>query len=453
MIIFLFGITIFIHELGHFLAARWMGLVVDAFSIGMGPAIWKKKHKGVVYRIGCLPIGGYVALPQLDPSLGKKDSKNDDEKPKRELPALSPWRKIPVQLAGVTGNVVLAFIIAVIIYFAASGPAYDHNEALVGFVDTNSVAYAAGIRIGDNIKSVNGDSVGNWEEFIIDCVLVNEVELAIVGIGGEEKSVTIATKETSHGGRTIFGLEPSSPCFVLDVTKEGSAMRAGMRAGDIIIKLNNTPVMSMEHLSSIVDAHLNQELPIEVLRGGEKLDFTVLPEYNVELERALIGITFNPIDIKRKPLEQIERWGRPVFRILKAFVTPAEAKNAASSISGPVSIFRIFWMSVRTSFLLALWLTGMININLAILNILPIPILDGGHLFFTVVEIVTRKPINARFLMVVYQIFIVLLITMMVLVTFNDIRTIFTKDPGLEKDRSPAAENAVPVEGDDGESE
>lgn len=423
----LFSATIFVHELGHYLAARWMGLVIDAFSIGMGPAIWKKKYRGVVYKIGCLPIGGYVALPQLDPDLGGGEQ---DGKPRRELPALPSWRKIPVQVAGVIGNIIFAFIIAFIVYQAGEGPAYRADGAVVGYVSTNSPAYEAGIRMGDRIERVDGTEIGTWDGFVIECALHEQVDLDIVAADGSEKSIRMETEALPSGGRLIRGVEKSLPCLVLDVRKGGSAEDAGMRRGDVITSFNGIPVMGTSHLITLVDQHSGQTVPITVARDGDEIELEVTPTYSQEFGRALIGIEFNHLDIHRKPLDQIAGWASPVFRILKALGTPSEARNAAEALGGPVSIFSIFWMSARTSFLLALWFTGLINVNLAIINMLPIPILDGGHLLLTLIEIVGRRPVDAKIKLFVYKLFMVLLIAAFLLITLNDFRRLLIENFG-----------------------
>ncbi len=420
MIILLFSATIFVHELGHFLAARWMGLVIDAFSIGMGPALWKKEHKGVVYKIGCLPIGGYVALPQLDPELGTDDEK-DDEKPKRDIPPVSPWRKIPVQVSGVLFNLIFAFLLAVVIYTASTGPEYIGDGAVLGYVATESVAYEEGLRRGDRITHVNGKEVASWDEFVIESALSTFVELKALDVDGNEKTIAMETDSIPRGGRFIRGIAKSTPCMVIDIQEGSSADRAGIRQSDVITMIDGIPVMGVEHLTGLVDKYAGQTVPVRVLRQGEPIELEVTPEYSEEHGRALMGVRFNPFDINRRPLEQIKGWGMPVFRILRALVTPSEAGTAAGSLGGPISIFAMFWWSVRSSFLMALWFTGFINVNLAILNILPIPILDGGHLVFSLSEIVTGKKMNARVLMAVYKFFMVLLITAFVLITCNDV--------------------------------
>jgi regulator of sigma E protease len=298
--------------------------------------------------------------------------------------------------------------------------------------------------MGDRIASVNDTQIDNWDEFIVECALNTNVELGIETIDGETKTIAMETEAMSQGGRMLTGLAKSTPSFVMNVVKGGSAAAAGIESGDIITRFADRPVMGVDHLIDIVDQHAGQSVAVTIRRKGEKIETQVTPEFNEEYGRALIGVTFNPFDINRKPLEQIKAWGSPVFRILKALVTPSEAKNAASALGGPVSIFRMFWWAASSSLLLALWFTGLINVNLAIMNILPIPILDGGHLMFTLIEIVTRRPLNAKIMLVVYKFFFILLITAILLITFNDFRRIFEPllPQSVEESEDAGAPNA-----------
>jgi len=453
MIILLFGIIIFVHELGHFLAARWMGLVVDTFSIGMGPAIWKKKWRGVTYKIGAFPIGGYVALPQLDPELGmKRDGEEEAEgaEKRRELPPLPPWKKIPVLLAGVTGNVILAFLIAVIIFWAGKDEVYTSDGAVIGFIDPASSAYEYGLRMGDRILTVNENAVRRWDDFMINAALTDEAHLEILAAGGAEKTLVIPTTLTDEGVRMIPGVAKSTPCLVIGVVQDSSADRAGIRRRDVITHLDGEPLMSQQHMMELVDQSRGKAVTLTIRRSDETLAKTLTAAYDEELGRALIGVQFNPFDIYRRPVEQLAGWTLPIFRLLAAFVTPSEARIAAGTVGGPISIFKMFWWSTQASFLMTLWFAGLISMSLAVLNILPVPVLDGGHLAFTFVEIIRRKPLPAKVMSVVHTIFIVLLLSVMLLVTFNDILRLdigrlwrTPEEPGVPtavEDSGPAAE-------------
>lgn len=421
LVALLFGVTIFVHELGHFLMARRLGLVVDTFSIGFGHAIWKKKRKSITYKIGWMPFGGYVALPQLDPELGVPK----EGEPKRDLPPISPWRKIPVLLAGVTGNILLAFLLAVIIYFSGPGGAGGADDCTVGYVSTNSAAWRAGLRPDDCIVAVNDQPVKTWDAFMINAALTPQATITVASAHGDTRDLVVETEKLPQGGRLVMGVIKQSPVEVINVRPGGPAAEAGMQSGDVILEMAGIPMTGSAVLLNTVDAYRDREIPVVVRRDGQTMTLQVTPAYDAAADRALIGIEFDPLDmggdIYRTPWDQMVRWAAPVFRILKAFMTPSEAKHAAQAVGGPAMIIQSIWISLRTSLLYALWLMGLINVNLAILNLLPIPILDGGHIVFSVIEGVARRRLPPRVMVLLYNVFAVLLIGLMLLITYRDI--------------------------------
>ncbi|MBU0676828.1 MAG: RIP metalloprotease RseP [Verrucomicrobia bacterium] len=427
VLLLLFGVTVFIHELGHFLSARLLGLQADAFSIGFGHAIWKKKIRGVLYKIGWIPCGGYVALPQMDPT-GTEDK--DEDGNSRNLPHVAPWRKIIVAFAGPVGNVVLAFIIAWVIYWVGKPASPDEASSVVGFVETNSVAYAAGLRPGDEIRSVNGEKITNWQDFLIVGALSDEVEM-VAARGDETFTVSLATEKLFASVRGVGGMVPVGFCKVLATMPGSSAEEAGVLAGDLITTFNGEPVYSIPHLIKLVNDVPGQRVPMTVQRGGETLTLEVSPAYDAEAERALIGVQFNQFYVDTdqrvhpRPLDQIRGHAAPIFRILKAFVTPGEAKHAAQGIGGPVAIFYSLWLLIQSSFMMALWFTCFLNINLAILNLLPLPVLDGGHIVFSLWELITRRPVHKKLVVVLWNVFFVLLFGLMIFLAYRDVMTIF----------------------------
>ena len=426
VVLLLFGLTIFVHELGHFLAARALGVIVETFSIGFGPAIWKRKINNITYRIGCLPLGGYVALPQIDGSANKEGADK-----KLALPAITPWKKLIVALAGATGNVILAVFIAFIVYWFGTSSLAEPTGT-IGYVATNSSAYAAGLRPGDTITSVNNKPVNDWEDIMISSALSESVTITYTQPAGATKTVTLPTEEWPLGGRGLGGLLKSSPCLVIGVMPNSSAQKAGIRQKDIITSFAGRPVYSREQLIETVDQYRNQTVEVRVHRGRNELTLQVTPAYNEKVGRALIGVEFNPIDIYRRPMSQIYAWASPVFRLLAALVTPSESRHAAAAVGGPVAIFHMFWLAVQSSFLLALWFTGLINVNLAILNLLPIPVLDGGHIVFAIIEAIRRKPLSEKFIGFLTNVFATLLILLFLILSVRDVRRFilphFSKD-------------------------
>jgi regulator of sigma E protease len=442
-VLLLFGATIFVHELGHFLVARWCGMVIETFSIGFGPALWKRKVGDVTYKIGVLPFGGYVALPQMDPA-GADRAEEPQEPPPPPIPPASPWKRIAVAAAGAVFNLVFALGIAIAVH-ALAGPSGEGRAPVLGYVETNSTAYAEGLRAGDRILTVNGRTVGSWDDLIINSALADRVDLGLRTAGGAERTLSLPTEPIPGGGRTIAGIGKNSSCLIIGVTPGAPADEAGLRRRDVIVSFNGQPVYSVDQLIDSIRSHGDQDVVLSLLREGRPVDLTVRPRWNPGLKRVMIGIEFNRFDLSMKPMLQMWAWASPVFRILKAFATPKESRHAVDAVGGPVYIFKMYWMAAQTGFLLALWLTGMLNVNLAILNLLPIPVLDGGHISFALWEGLTHRPPGPKATALAHRIFAILLITLFALITARDIkRLVFGGGKPAAAPAAPATTNAAP---------
>ncbi len=438
-VLLLFGVTIFVHELGHFLVARWCGLQVDTFSIGFGPALWKRTYRGVVYKIGLLPLGGYVALPQMDPS--GEGAKGDEGAP-RNLPRVAVWKRVLVALAGVTGNLILAFIVAHIVYAGGKSFAPPEGRVELGYVYTNSAAFEAGLRIGDAIEQVNGQPVSSWEGFVLTAALQPEPVLAVRGLDGAVREVRPATAELM-GTRYVDGILPRNYPYVLQTIPGSAAERAGLQSGDRLISFNGVELFSREHLTELVTARGSAETALVYLRDGREIATRLTPAYDEEHGRALIGVLFNQLDVK-KPMDQIKSHAMLVVRLLQALVTPGEAKAAAGAVGGPVAIFGMFWLYVKASFIMALWFTCLLNVNLAVLNLLPIPVLDGGHIMLCLWEGVTRRPVSPKIIGFIWNASTVLLLALFLTLTWRDVKRFIA--PRATPPAVEASTNDVPVE-------
>ncbi len=441
VVLLLFGLTIFIHELGHFLVARWFGMKVDAFAIGFGPAIWSKKKDGVQYKIGIIPFGGYVALPQMDP---EGESQSDTE----TLPDIAPWKKIPVALAGAVGNIILAVLVAWVIFFIGMPSAPHQRNTVVGYVEQGSEAYEQGLRPGDRILSVNGEAVNNWSDIMVSATLSREVVLE-AETPERVIEVYIPTHDTELGVRLIPGVSWFGYSDVAQVVPGSPAERAGVKVGDRLKELNGIPLYSQAQLIELVDVFRDQQVPLVVKRDGELVELEVRPAYNPEEGRALIGIGFNPwaVDfdeiIHPRPSELILEFSTLIFRVLGALVTPGTSGMAASALAGPVFILKSLWDMVQNSFAMALWFTCLLNVNLAILNLLPIPVLDGGHIVFSLWEVITRRRINARFKVAVMGACWFLLIFAMLFLSYRDVARLGWMDRSapVEEEMEPLPED------------
>lgn len=415
----LFGLTVFVHEFGHFIVARKLGLKVLAFSIGFGKPIWKWERDGVVYKIGWIPFGGYVALPQLDPD-GMDKLQGKDEA-SAALPSVSPWKKIAVAFAGPLGNIIFAILLAWAIFLASDQPILDETAAVIGMVDEDSVAYQAGIRPGDTVIAVNGKAIKSWYDFAVESILgetERNVELTLL-TSNVTRTVQVEVDDIEKTGQIVKGIDQAIPCLIGTVTEDSPADLAGLQANDIILQFDGTPIVGWYHFTELVQEARPEEVPVVVERDGRSLPLLITPTYNEEYERIMIGVSLGGFRVR--PMDQLKNDASMISRVLKGLVTPRESGKVAKNLQGPVGIFGMLMMAIKAGLWPTLGLIRLININLALLNLMPIPVLDGGHIVFSLWEGITRRKVNAKVQMVLINLCALLLIGAMLLVTFNDI--------------------------------
>lgn len=452
-LVVLFGVTIFVHELGHFLAAKSMGMVVDTFSIGFGPALWKRKIRGVVYKVAWIPFGGYVALPQLDPAAMSSVQGGSAEQ--RRLPEVSPWRKVLVSVSGALGNVALAALLALVIYAFGADADSDRSETVVGYVAPGSAAHAEGLRAGDRILEVNGKAVETWYDYKVECVLgagqEETVELRVRTPSGD-RSFSLSVADEGGGVYAVPGVEKAMLCLVSSVRPGSAAEAAGILPGDIVREADGVPVVSSQHFVDLIAQRGAQPVRLEIERDGKRVMLEATPRFDPEHGRPMLGVAVEPALLAqrmpwmqhRHPLRQLRQDAMAIVRILRALVTPREARQAAGALGGPLMIFMALWASIQVSVLNAVGFLRFLNVNLAILNLLPIPVLDGGHIVFSVWEGVTRRRADPRLVNALVNVFAALLILGMLVITFRDLQRVFPRLPRLGR---PAAERAAAVGG------
>ncbi len=436
----LFGLSIFVHELGHFLAARYFGFTVDVFSIGFGPAVWERKYNGVVYKICMIPLGGYVALPQLDPTgmsliqgdtdaaaTTKPSEKSADQvapesqEPVRNLPAIAPWKRIIVSLAGAAGNLVFAVILAWGVYIFGKPASVAEETSVVGYVAPASAAFTNGIRCGDEIVSVNGQPVKNWVDFLMTSSRYN---VATVVVARSSAQLTLIIP----GADSIGQMDSKGLCMVFNVVPGMSAEKAGFQRGDLLSEFDGQKIFSPAHLISIMQDYKGKTVEMAYFRDGKRLTTMVTPDFDQTTERIRIGIEFNPkqvdVDFNKivhpSPWSQIHFHSTAIFQTLHALTIPGQAGNTAKQIGGPLAILIAYYYVVKMSFMIAVFFTSFLNVNLAIINLLPIPVLDGGHVVFALWEMIFRRPLHSKIIIGLTNLFAVLLITLFVFLTGRD---------------------------------
>ena len=423
--LFLFGFTVFVHEFGHFIVARKLGLVAQTFSIGFGKAIWQWKRGGVVYKIGWIPFGGYVALPQLDPEgMDRIQGAEEGE----DFPEVPPWKKIAVALAGPFFNILFAVVLALAVWQLPGDDAGTQVRSIVGSIETNSAAYTSGLRLGDEIIAVNETPVNNWYEFSVETLLQGSDMVSLtLRSGGAEKELSVPVVDVGGGARIVDGIAPVAPCIFGKVQEGGAADLGGLQMGDEGLVFDDIPIRGWSHFTEIVQAaEPNVQASLIVERDGDRVELLIVPEYDEEEERVLIGVYSGggsgmPWMLYKNPLKQLKFDALAIVRMLQALTSRDEAAQAAKGLGGPLVIIEMFMISISMGLANTLGLIRFININLAILNLLPIPVLDGGHVVFSLWEGITRRKVNATVQVILIQVFAVLLIGAMLLITFNDV--------------------------------
>jgi regulator of sigma E protease len=448
-VLFLFGAAVFVHELGHFLVARWCGMKVEAFAIGFGPKIFGWTRNGIEYSWRWIPAGGFVKLPQMMTSEAL-EGKNAGEK----VPAASPWAKILVAVAGPFMNVVFAFVIATLIYFV--GLPVLVNPSVIGEVDPDSPEGKLGIRDGDRIVAINDQPVKSWQDVIYESATARTNVLAVViERNGERKTYHLTTR-TSPAGLKWLNLDPREHPVVGAVESGMPAAKAGLQAGDKVIAVNGVPVPSREQMIDIISKSEGKECEVVINRKGERIAINVVPQYDSQNKRARIGVVFSEgvYEVQRPgpgPWVLVNDVVKKTFRVFGALIHSKETGVKASDLSGPVGILSMLAASVNADYRLALNFLVLLNINLAIINLLPVPVLDGGHILLALIEKIRRRPISARVQEYATTGFAVLLISFMLYVTFFDIKrfslfkAMFNSKPQIEQVQEPQAPSELPA--------
>ena len=428
LVLFFFGLTVFIHEFGHYLMARRRRMIVERFFIGFGPRIFSWKRSGIEYGVAWLPFGGYVALPQMGP-MEAFEGKTD--KTAAELPAAPPVSKILVSVAGPFMNLVLAFLIATVLWRIGM-PAANHST-VIGWVEPNSHEELAGLRAGDRILQLNGKDVSKWADIATGVALSLEPTVNIVAVRGDERIVcNLETTFEKEFGIKMTGLYPPGRPVAVRARPGSPADRAGILPQDEFLAIEGVPVYSRAQLIELISKRADKLTHIKLLRAGTVVELAVTPVTEPQEKVARIGVELTEQIVRPgpKPWEQfsdvLEMLGNSVYAVVHHKQTGVSVK----SFAGPVGILGGWWGEFASGGMRrGLWLAVVLNINLAIFNLLPLPVLDGGHIVFALIEAVLRKPVNARLVHVVTTGFAALLIGFMLYITFNDIQKFLPRRP------------------------
>lgn len=538
--IILLGILIFVHELGHFLVARWCGVRVEVFSLGFGKKIFKYKKGDTTYAISIIPLGGYVKMFGDQPG----ESISEEDK-KVSFTHKTVWQRIAVVLAGPLMN----FFFAILIFFAVALLGETAKTPVVGDVPESSQAYQAGFRSGDRILAVNNEPIKTWEELQKSLSLKEMTDRRLdfkVQREGTDEHVEIAADAKAEPNPNVLssydyvasveGLSPYSAGTTLGVKKDSPLYSLGLRTGDTIEKINGTPVSYWRELDSVLaqqntaepltlevlgsreedkeakpitvtlapqkeiksfsiaslgvessELYINQVIkgsPAEaaglrpkdrlyaisgtvlskwedvienikkfdgenavalaVLRDGDKIDLNITPKMTTQMlptgteeKRYTIGIApianlsapelmvlkaSGPIDALVRGTEKT--WDVSVMTVM-SFVRLFQARISPKNIGGVISIGQAASETFKVGIVQFLQMMAIISVNLFVLNLLPIPVLDGGHLVFYAIEVIKGAPLSLKKMQMAQQVGMALLMSLMIFALFNDFTRIF----------------------------
>ena len=432
----LFNLLIFVHELGHFLAARWRGLKIDRFAIWFGKPIWKTKINGVEYALGSIPAGGYVSLPQMatmETIEGKGDSAGES------LPNISALDKIIVAFAGPLFSFLLALAFAVVVMIVGRPVSEAETTTTIGYVEKNGPADKAGLKPGDKILEVDGKPVskfGGMGDSVIWRIVRSEGSTVPVKVERDGKVLVFnplaAKDETKIWQRKSLRqikIAPAEPAFVAEIVPDSPAARAGLKRGDHILDVNGTKLCHFAALTEYVEDHPDQDLTLNVDRNGQNMAVSLRPEKPISPpgEKPRIGIAWDG-NGKTKLVYPgaFEQVSASVSAMVDTFgaLFARHSDIKAQHLGGAVKIMDVYarLFSSEQGWRLALWFSVLMNVNLALLNMLPIPVLDGGHILLAIIEGIRRKPISGRIFSFIQTSCAVALIAFMVYIAFYDVQ-------------------------------
>lgn len=436
--IILLGVLIFVHELGHFLFAKMVNVKVLKFSLGFGPRILGKKYGETEYLLSAVPLGGYVKM------LGEEqgDEITDEEKA-RAFHFQSVWKRMLIVISGPVFNILFAACVFALI--AVAGVPFPYPD--IGKVSEGSPAAKAGLMTGDRVMAISGTSVKSWDE-IDSAISTHQGKALLFTIKRGQQVVDLQVSPEKKSEKDIFGEQKEvwdigvSPLLYPDVgevTKGSPADEAGIRRGDRIVEIEGSALKTWQDMTSLIHENPGRPMRFRIQRGEGLLDLTITPAKSTltgpggeKKEIGLIGVRPLGNDFIKRfgPAEAVvfgvmRTWDISVLTVV-SLVKLIQRIIPAETIGGPILIFQMAGQQATHGLLSFFTFMAVISINLGILNFLPIPILDGGHILFLGIEAVRRKPLSEKVMMVAQKVGLAIIITLMVFAFYNDIMRLIT---------------------------
>ena len=422
--LFVLGVLIFVHELGHFLMARRIGVRVITFSLGFGPKLVNIKRGDTEYCISAVPLGGYVKMAGENPEDSRTGAAD-------EFLSKGKWQRFQVLVMGPVMNLLLAVVVmAIVLYQGAPRPAYERQPVVIGTFADGSQASKAGLAVGDRIVTVDGVPIENWDRYSTEILpkAKREVSIGFVrnGRAGQVMVVPVGQGKYELGD---LGIQPIVHPEIVALSRGQPAAEAGLEVGDVIMAVEGKRDQPYETLLAAIQSHTDQPLHLTIKRAGAERDVTLTPRRSGD--HAKIGAQFNffetytiepgPIQAVKLSIEKNWEWTKQIGQTLGGLITRS---TSVKQLMGPVAIADLSGTAAKAGWIPLFTLMAMISLNLGLLNLMPVPVLDGGHITILALEGLARRDFSMKVKEKMLGAGFVLLLMLMLMVIFNDLMRI-----------------------------
>ncbi|EGR0187172.1 sigma E protease regulator RseP [Vibrio cholerae] len=433
------GILVAVHEFGHFWVARRCGVKVEKFSIGFGKSIWKRVgHDGTEYSISMIPLGGYVKM---------LDGRVDDVPAEQQAMAFdkqSLWKRSAIVSAGPIFN----FLFAIFAYWLVFMIGVPAVKPVIGEVTPYSIAAQAGLEPGMEIKAVSGVNTPDWES----------VNMGLIGhIGDDSMTITVSSAEgvglneiktinlrdwnfdpETESAMGALGFKPFTPEIsnqLTNVSAQGAGERAGLQVGDTVLQINGQVVEAWQQVVNAIQSHPNAPIAVVVERAGQQVELSLIPDSRELSQGKVIGFAGIAPEVAEWPQnyrfelqfgvfeslgKAVEKSGQVIDLTVSMLKKLLVGDVGLNNLSGPISIAKGAGTTADYGFVYFLGFLALISINLGIINLVPLPMLDGGHLLFFMIEAVIRRPVPEKVQEMGYRIGGAIIFSLMAVAIFND---------------------------------
>ena len=422
--LFVLGVLIFVHELGHFLMARRIGVRVLTFSLGFGPKLINIKRGGTEYCVSAIPLGGYVKMAGENPEDSRTGAPD-------EFLSKGKWQRFQVLVMGPVMNLILAVVVMAVVYYqGAQLPQFEQQPVVIGTFAQNSVGEKAGLKPGDRIVTVDNDPVETWEAFGMAIVSKAKRNVAI-GYIRDGRAGNVMVVPTAQGKYEMgdIGIQPRIHPEVDEVSPDQPAAEAGLRKGDVVLAANNEMNVGYDRLIELIRNGAGKTLVFQVKRGNTVETVNLQPREIAGT--VMIGaqirpwethtVNPGPIDAMKLSVQKNWEWTRLIVQTLGGLFTQ---ETSVKQLMGPVAIADLSGAAAQAGWISLFSLMAMISLNLGLLNLMPIPVLDGGHIFILALEGLARRDFSMRVKEKMLLAGFVLLLMLMVTVIYNDLMRI-----------------------------